>query len=185
LRMADADVLPFDFRELSATIDRYSGEVTELLNNMRKSTLLENKLIAADMYKLSNDPTKNMLSPASKGEVPQLDFSPLKNAIDSLKKSSIALAIVWDKDLQTGNNHQLLNERLYQAEQQLLTAEGLPHRPWFKHTLYASGFYTGYDAKTLPGIREAIEQRNWTEAQEQIAVAATSILKLATYLEGK
>ena len=185
LRMADADVLPFDFRELSATIDRYSGELNELLNNMRKSTLLENQLIAADMYKLSNDPTKNMLSPESKGEVPQLDFTPLKKAIDSLKKSTNALAIVWDKDLQTGSNHQLLNERLYQAEQQLLTAEGLPHRPWFKHTLYASGFYTGYDAKTLPGIREAIEQRNWTEAQEQIAVAAKSILKLAAYLEGK
>ncbi len=185
LRMADADVLPFDFRELYTTVDRYSTELTELLNNMRKSTLLENQLIAADVYKLSNDPTKNMLSPASKGEVPKLDFSPLKNAVDSLKKSTNALAIVWEKDLQTGNNHQQLNEHLYQAEQQLLTAEGLPHRPWFRHTLYASGFYTGYDAKTLPGIREAIEQRNWTEAQEQIGVAAKSILRLAGYLAGR
>lgn len=185
LRMADADVLPFDFRELYTTVDRYSTELTDLLNNLRKSTVLENQLIAANVYNLSNDPSKNLLSPKPKGEVPQLDFAPLKNAIDSLKKSTNALAIVWEKDLQTGNNHQQLNERLYQAEQQLLTAEGLPHRPWFKHTLYASGFYTGYDAKTLPGIREAIEQRNWTEAQEQISVAANSILKLATYLGGK
>ncbi len=185
LRMADADVLPFDFRELYNTVDRYSTELTDLLNNLRKSTVLENQLIAANLYNLSNDPSKNLLSPKPKGEVPQLDFAPLKNALDSLKKSTNAFALIWDKALQDGQNTQQLNERLYRAEQQLLTAEGLPHRPWFKHTLYASGFYTGYDAKTLPGIREAIEQRNWTEAQEQIAVAAKSILKLAAYLGEK
>jgi len=182
LRMADADVLPFDFREVYATVDRYQKELTELLTKMRKSTALENQLIAANVYNLANDPTKNMLSPAPKGEVPQLDFSPLKNALDSLKKSTNALAAVWDKDIQGGSKHQKLNERLYQAEQQLLLTDGLPHRPWFKNTLYASGMYTGYDAKTLPGIREAIEQRNWTEAQAQITVAANSILKLAAYL---
>ena len=182
LRMADADLLPFDFREMYVTVDRYSKEVTELLTKMRKSTILENKLIAANIYNLSNDPTKNMLSPVAKGDVPQLDFSPLKSALDSLKKSTNELAAVLDKDIQGGNSHQKLNERLYQAEQQLLTVDGLPNRGWFKHTLYASGMYTGYDAKTLPGIREAIEQRNWAEAQAQITIAANSIVKLAAYL---
>lgn len=182
LRMADADLLPFDFREVYATVDRYQEELTELVTKMRKSTALENKLIAANVYKLANDPTENMLSPTPKSDVPQLDFSPLKNALDSLKKSTDVLAVAWDKDMQRNSSHQKLNERLYQAEQQLLLAEGLPHRSWFKNTLYASGMYTGYDAKTLPGIREAIEQRNWTEAQAQITVAANSILKLAAYL---
>jgi len=70
---------------------------------------------------------------------------------------------------------------LYHAEQQLLS-DGLPRRPWYRHTIYAPGFYTGYGVKTLPGIREAIEQRNWTEAQQQISVVAKSINNLAGYL---
>jgi N-acetylated-alpha-linked acidic dipeptidase len=60
-------------------------------------------------------------------------------------------------------------------EQSLLSEKGLPRRPWYRHTIYAPGFYTGYGVKTLPGIREAIEQRSWTEAQEQIAIAAKAI----------
>ena len=75
------------------------------------------------------------------------------------------------------------NQSLYRAEQQLLNESGLPRRAWYKHTLYAPGFYTGYGVKTLPGIREAIEQRNWEEAQQQIEVDAKSILRLAEYFK--
>ena len=75
------------------------------------------------------------------------------------------------------------NKYLYRAEQQLLNETGLPRRAWYKHTLYAPGFYTGYGVKTLPGVREAIEQRNWKEAQEQILTDATTILKLAEYFK--
>jgi N-acetylated-alpha-linked acidic dipeptidase len=63
----------------------------------------------------------------------------------------------------------------------LLIENGLPRREWYKHSIYAPGFYTGYGVKTLPGIREAIEQRNWNEAQQQIAVDAKAIIKLAEY----
>ena len=73
------------------------------------------------------------------------------------------------------------SQSLHRAEQQLLNDTGLPHRAWYKHTLYAPGSYTGYGVKTLPGIREAIEQRNWNEAQQQIAVDAKAIIKLAEY----
>jgi N-acetylated-alpha-linked acidic dipeptidase len=66
---------------------------------------------------------------------------------------------------------------LYQAEQNLLTGTGLPRRSWYRHTIYAPGFYTGYGVKTLPGIREAIEQRSWTEAQEQVEIAASALEK--------
>jgi N-acetylated-alpha-linked acidic dipeptidase len=65
-----------------------------------------------------------------------------------------------------------LNEILYKAEHSLLQQKGLPRRPWYKHQVYAPGFYTGYGVKTIPGIREAIEQRNWKEAQENIEVVA-------------
>jgi len=72
---------------------------------------------------------------------------------------------------------------LYQAEQQLLLPNGLPRRNWYKHSIYAPGFYTGYGVKTMPGIREAIEQRKWKEAQEQINIDADAINKLTSYLK--
>ena len=81
------------------------------------------------------------------------------------------------------NASDVLNKALYQAEQQLLLPQGLPRRPWYRHAVYAPGFYTGYGVKTLPGIREAIEQRNWTEAQAQIQLAADAINRLNNYLQ--
>ena len=84
--------------------------------------------------------------------------------------------------MKTGDNDKL-NQLLYHAEQQLLTLQGLPRRGWYRHSLYAPGFYTGYGVKTMPGIREAIEQRDWKEAQDQIFVDAAAITKLAVYLE--
>jgi len=181
LRMADADLLPFDFRNLESTIGKYVTEVTELTDKMRENTAMENQLIAANDYTLAADPTKHEQPPIAKGEVPKLDFQPLKKALDSLKKSADKLAASWAAASQTNGNNDKLNKLLYRAEQQLLS-DGLPRRPWYRHTIYAPGFYTGYGVKTLPGIREAIEQRNWAEAQDQIAVVAQHIDNLAVYL---
>ncbi|MDB5008608.1 MAG: folate hydrolase [Mucilaginibacter sp.] len=181
LRMADADLLPFDFRSLYTTIDKYSKELTELTDKMRENTAIENQLIKANDFTLAADPTKHEQAPVAKAEVPKLDFAPLKTALDTLKKTTDKLAVTWTAASQTSGDHDKLNKLLYQAEQQLLS-DGLPRRPWYRHTIYAPGFYTGYGVKTLPGIREAIEQRNWTEAQEQIAVVAKSINNLAAYL---
>lgn len=182
LRMADADLLPFDFRSLQTTIDKYATELTDLVNTMRDNTAMENQLIKANDYMLAADPTKHEQSPVAKSEVPKIDFTVLKTALDSLKKSADKLAAAWTAVSQTNADHDKLNKLLYHAEQQLLSADGLPRRPWYRHTIYAPGFYTGYGVKTLPGIREAIEQRNWPEAQEQIAVVAKSINNLAVYL---
>ena len=181
LRMADAGLLPFDFRSLQATIDKYAKELSDLTDNMRESTALENQLIKANDFTLAADPTKHEQPPAAKSEVPKLDFTALKMALDSLKKSADKLAITWAAASHTGADHDKLNQILYHAEQQLLN-DGLPRRPWYRHSIYAPGFYTGYGVKTLPGIREAIEQRNWTEAQDQIVIVAKSISNLAGYL---
>ena len=181
LRMADADLLPFDFRSLQITIDKYATELKELTDKMRENTDLENQLIKANDFTLAADPTKHEQPPVAKSEVPKLDFNALKTALDSLKKSADKLAITWTAASQTTADHDKLNKLLYHAEQQLLS-DGLPRRPWYRHTIYAPGFYTGYGVKTLPGIREAIEQRNWTEAQDQIGVVAKSINNLAGYL---
>lgn len=181
LRMADAEVLPFDFRNLQATINKYVTELNELLDKMRENTLVENQLIKANVFALANDPTKHEQLPMAKDTVPKLDFSALKNAVDTLKKAADKLAANWLAAAQGTGNNEKLNKLLYHAEQQLLS-DGLPRRPWYRHTIYAPGFYTGYGVKTLPGIREAIEQRNWKEAQDQIAVVAKSVNNLAIYL---
>lgn len=181
LRMANADVLPFDFRDLQSTIEKYANEVSELTDKMRENTTMENQLITTNAYSLAADPTKHELVPVAKGEVPKLDFTPLKRALDSLKKSADRMAAFWAVATQKDSDNDKLNKRLYHAEQQLLS-DGLPRRPWYRHTIYAPGFYTGYGVKTLPGIREAIEQRNWAEAQDQITVVAQHIDNLAAYL---
>lgn len=182
LRMANADVLPFDFTHLYKRINEYSDELINLLKSSRESTELENKIIHFNGYKIGEDPTKKFISPVAKPEVPYLDFSPLQNALAELKKSADSLKVVFQNKIKTNSVNVAFNQSLYRAEQQLLNETGLPRRAWYKHTIYAPGFYTGYGVKTMPGIREAIEQRNWTEAQEQIVVDANAITRLAGYL---
>ncbi len=183
LRMADADMLPFDFRNLSTTITGYVKELTELTTSMRESTAMQNQLINANDFSLANDPTKHLTAPQAKPEVQFIDFSALTTALDVLKASADKLALTMNNIPAPNTDYKNLNEALYRAEQQLLSANGLPRRPWYKHTIYAPGFYTGYGVKTLPGIREAIEQRNWPEARQQIAVDAQAINGLAKYLD--
>lgn len=183
LRMANAETLPFDFRSLQRTVSDYVKDLLNQTDQLRESTAAENELIRANGYALANDPTEKKKAPTAKAEVPYLDFSPLLNALTSLEKSTDQLAATWTKAAATGANTAALNQALYQAEQQLLTTNGLPRRSWYKHTLYAPGFYTGYGVKTIPGVREAIEQRNWKEAQEQIGVVAASLEKLSAYLQ--
>ncbi|MDB5110871.1 MAG: folate hydrolase, partial [Mucilaginibacter sp.] len=183
LRMANAELLPFDFRSLSATIDRYAKELIDITNTMRDNTAIENQLVKDKYFSYAADPTKKINTPTAKSEVPKIDFSALTTALEQLKKSSDQLAATWSKAATSSGDHKALNEELYRAEQDLLSTDGLPRRPWFKHTIYAPGFYTGYGVKTLPGIREAIEQRNWDEAQKQITVVANSITLLAQHLD--
>jgi N-acetylated-alpha-linked acidic dipeptidase len=182
LRMANADVLPFDFRHLYTTVNDYTKELMDLQQQTKENTEMENQVIRSHDYTLAADPTKTFIVPVAKTEVPYLDFSPMQNALSSLQKSADSLSSVWKKAVTTNADHDALNKALYQAEQQLLTVNGLPRRDWYKHVLYAPGFYTGYGVKTLPGIREAIEQRNWKEAQDQINIDGEAINRLANYL---
>jgi N-acetylated-alpha-linked acidic dipeptidase len=183
LRMADADVLPFDYRSLYKTINGYVKDLMTKTDQLRETTSVENEMIRANSYALANDPTEKLKLPLAKAEVPYLDFSPLQNALSELEKSSNHLADTWSRSVNSNTDHAAMNKALYKAEQQLLAVGGLPRRGWYKHTLYAPGFYTGYGVKTIPGVREAIEQRNWPEAKEQIGVVSESILRLAAYLQ--
>ncbi len=182
LRMANADVLPFDFNRLYSTVDSYVNELQDLLKSTREKTNVENNLIKDSIYVLASDPTKKFVVPAVKEDVPYLDFSPLQNALAHLKESTDSLKTVVDQAIAANTQNDALNRKLYQAEQQLLSENGLPRRSWYRHTLYAPGFYTGYGVKTMPGVREGIEERQWKEAQQQINTDAAAIEKLAEYL---
>ncbi len=181
LRMADAETLPFEFKNLHKTISGYVTELVNLTDQMRESTLIQNEVIKGNNYKLAADPAEFLKAPVAKAEVPFIDFSPLHNALRSLELSTVKLSETVAK-LPAGSERSELNKKLYQAEQMLLTSTGLPRRGWYKHTLYAPGFYTGYGVKTIPGVREAIEQRNWKEAQEQIGIVAGSIMRFSEHL---
>jgi N-acetylated-alpha-linked acidic dipeptidase len=184
LRLADADVLPFEFKDLYKEVNGFVNELIALQDQTRENTETENLLITSGDYKLAADPLKTFILPAVKDAVPYLDFSPLQNAVAVLQKSADSLSSISTKAINTPSDHDALNKKLYEAEQQLLLTNGLPRRGWYKHALYAPGFYTGYGVKTMPGVREAIEQRNWKEAQEQIVLLAEVINKLAVYLGG-
>ena len=123
-----------------------------------------------------------MAAPTEKPEVPFLDFSPLQNALAALQKEVDALG---SKDLSglSETEKKALNNLLMQAEQQLTSEEGLPRRGWYRHQIYAPGFYTGYGVKTLPGVREAIEQENWEEAGQQVAKLAGTLDQMRRHLE--
>lgn len=181
LRMANAETVPFDFKSLHKTISTYVKELISLTDQMRESTEVQNRAIKANLYQLAADPTKVSKAPLHKEEVPYIDFSPLQNALTRLDSAANYVSEVITK-AGANKSSKEVNEALYRAEQSLLSKDGLPRRAWYKHTLYAPGFYTGYGVKTMPGVREAIEQRKWKEAQEQIKIAADAILRLSEHL---
>jgi N-acetylated-alpha-linked acidic dipeptidase len=181
LRLADADALPFDYRVLHTTIKGYISELINNVDQLREKTLIENELVNKKAYAYAADPTEGLTTPTLTADVPYIDFSAILNALAKLEKAAAHV----EEIKATGNAAQLatLNAKIYTAEQNLLSEAGLPRRPWYKHTIYAPGFYTGYGVKTVPGVREAIEQKNWPETKEQIIETAKAIEKLSMFLD--
>jgi N-acetylated-alpha-linked acidic dipeptidase len=176
MRMANADVLPFDVDSFYKTVADYVIELKALLDNTRTETEQENKMIGDKLFDIAKDPTINYQSPKMKDTVPYLNFSDLENAMLKLKGTAEEFQKQYNSTVQLPVDKQNeLNEILFNLERSLLNKNGLPRRPWYKHQIYAPGYYTGYDVKTLPGIREAIEQRNWREAQENIEIVSKTI----------
>ena len=184
LRLVNADVLPFEFQNFANTVSKYDGEVKQLADHLRTDTERQNRLLAEKRYDAVSDPTEPLLPPAAHAPVPYLNFAPLDNALSKIEHSAqqYATARAAGKALSAAQQKEL-DQVLYQAEQQLLSKEGLPRRPWYRHQLYAPGYYTGYGVKTLPGIREAIEERKWPEAEEQIQRTAAALERFAGQID--
>ncbi|MBE9598308.1 transferrin receptor-like dimerization domain-containing protein [Pedobacter sp. MC2016-24] len=182
LRLAEADVLPFEYADLHVALKGYVQELIKLGDDLRESNAQENRLINEGKYQQAADPLTVFYVPRNKPVVPELDFANLDKAIAALGKSVENVSLRATKALQDKKERAGLSEILYQAERQLLLTAGLPQRPWYKHSLYAPGLHTGYSVKTLPGIREAIEQGDWFEVTKQVDLTAERIQQLAVFL---
>ena len=180
LRLANADILPFKITNFAETVDRFGTEVMDLTETMRHETDRLNTMIQTNAYTLAADPTKTFVEPSSEEPVPYLNFAPLQNALNALNQQAIRTDNALNMALLKKNATlpvEEINQHLLALEQSLTSTEGLPNRNWFRHQIYAPGFYTGYGVKTLPGIREAIELRDWE-------LAATHIDRVAQLLDG-
>ncbi|HEV2423008.1 MAG TPA: transferrin receptor-like dimerization domain-containing protein [Candidatus Acidoferrales bacterium] len=183
MRLADSDVPPLDFTGLSDAVGRFLDELKKLDKTEIAQIEWQNKEVQDGIFTATTDPTKKFVPPATE-EVPQpLDFSPLDDALKNLKQSAEHYQSAFDKAQQgssvSGASLQAVDQDLIATERDLLSEAGLPGRPWYKHQLYAPGIYTGYGVKTVPGVREAIEQKNWSQATEEIGIVAGVLQKEA------
>jgi N-acetylated-alpha-linked acidic dipeptidase len=180
MRAADADVAPLRFGNLAATVSAETSELRALTGRMREQTALTNKLLDAKAFDLAADPKKANVPPPREAAPPALDFAPLEAAVAKLTASAKAYdeAAARGTELSAAKRAKL-NTILSQVEHSLTDGRGLPGRPWYRHLIYAPGVLTGYGAKTLPGVREAIEGRRWSEAGEFIGRTA-DVLKAAS-----
>lgn len=183
LRLSEAEMLPFEFGGLQEAIGRYVGEVKKLADDLRQSYQLENQLIEDSTYLLAADPKKPFIQPKKKQPVPTIVLSGLLGAVDSL--GTVVTNLEQRKASFQGDRRalNLANEKLFQAEKVLLLKDGLPRRPWYRHSIYAPGFYTGYGVKTLPGIREALEEGHYEEFEQQLSALTQVIRDLSAYLD--
>lgn len=184
LRFAQADVLPFRFSAFAKTAEGYLSEIMKNTDKLRTSTKHENRLITEGFYKTAADPTKPLFIPDPKAEVPFLNFAPLQNAMAQVKTSATDLDKALMSAKPTSSQMEKINAHLFRMERMLTREKGLPGRSWFRHHIYAPGFYTGYGVKTLPGVREAIEQRDFKLAQEQIALLAEILMSYSKGMDG-
>ncbi|MCC6317119.1 MAG: M28 family peptidase [Gemmatimonadaceae bacterium] len=195
MRLASADVLPYQFNNLAETIRGYVGEVKALRDETAARAIETNRLLDDGTIAATADPKDPVKPPARAVTVPHLNFAPLDNAVDALTRAAADYERAFAAATRTPPAVPVLqraNAMLRDVERTFTSPEGLPKRPWYKHLLYAPGLYTGYGVKTLPGVREGIELTDWdttnrevTRLSSAIAAAAAHIAAITTVLEGK
>ncbi|WCM27753.1 M28 family peptidase [Sphingomonas sp. QA11] len=166
LRVADADTPPQRFGDFADTVSTYLGEVKKLAEDRRTEDRKREKLLADGAFRIASDPLKPVAPVAAEANTPHIELAALEDAVDRLKAAASAYDSAYaDKGGKLDQARRVkLNAQLRDIDQLLLDERGLPGRPWYKHMIYAPGRFTGYGAKTLPGVREAIEERRFDDA---------------------
>jgi len=178
LRLANAQRLPFEFTGLADNISLYVSELEKLADTMREATAKNTELIDSGAYAAALDPNKSLGAPARHEPVPHFGFAPLKNALARLQTAAAAFDAASTSSTVTSEE---INNLLYTSERLLTRDEGLDGRPWYKHHIYAPGFYTGYGVKTIPGVREAIEQRKYEKVEPDSSSSSSSASVASKY----
>jgi N-acetylated-alpha-linked acidic dipeptidase len=174
MRLAGAELLPFDFANFTDTVHRYIDEVQKLARDKRDQIVERNRQIDDGIFAAVNDPRHPRSAPPKETVPPFLNFAPLENGLAALQRTAKAYDEALAHAAENGGagiaraSLRDVNARLIAVERALTLNDGLPNRDWFKHQIYAPGFYTGYGVKTLPAVRESIEQKDWKLADEEI-----------------
>jgi N-acetylated-alpha-linked acidic dipeptidase len=187
IRLADADVVPIEFTSLAETVQKYGHELKELLSRKQDDIRERNRQIADGVFAAMRDPKHPMPAPQAEAVPPAINFAPFDNAASALSESAHRYdrALGASRAALVANPAALgaLNAKLRQAELQLVDDAGLPRRAWYRHLIYAPGFYTGYGVKTVPGVREGIEQGRYDEAEAEAVRASRALMRLAALID--
>ena len=181
IRLADAEILPFDFTDLADTVQTYVRELQALLRTQQDDVRERNRQIEEGVFAATNNPGRPIKPPAVEAIAPALNFAPLENAGASLTAAAdrFKKAVEGSRGRLTAESTKRTNAKLIASERRLTDSAGLRGREWYRHLLYAPGFYTGYSVKTVPGVREGIEQKQYADAEAEIARAAAAIQREA------
>jgi len=185
LRMADADLPLQRYGDFAEIVSRYLDQVKKLADTKREAAETQAKLLAADAFRLADDPTKTNGPPTALKSVPHFNMAPLENAVDHLKRSAKAYdaALAAKGAAQSNAAKAKLIDLARQAELGLAVEVGLPGRDWYKNLVYAPGRFTGYGAKTLPGVREAIEEERWADVDRYAVLTGAALDAYADRLD--
>jgi len=180
LRASQAQLIPVHESDFAASIAGYDEELHKLADGMRGKTRELAKLQDDESYKLTTNPDYPRSPPPRVADVPYLNFAELDNAVAKLEQSAKAFDQEYARldaagDTAGSAQRERVNSSLTILEQNLTDSQGLPGREWYQHMIYAPGLHTGYGVKTLPGIREAIEERRWDEANQYIGVVSRAL----------
>ena len=177
LRAADSDLPIQRAWNFAATMCGYVSELKKLADNKREAADVQAKMLADRSFQLSADPAKSSGDPTALKPVPVFDFTRLDAATDRLKVSAKAYDAAFAAGAESlpADRKARLRELMRSIDQTLTPEVGLPVRPWFKNLIYAPGRFTGYGAKTMPGIREAIEEERFADAVTYLGLTADAI----------
>ena len=185
LRLADTDLPVQRYGDFASTVATYLEEVKKLDGAKRDEAKSQARLLAAGAYALAADPTKPHVNPTPLAQSPAMDFAALETAVSKLKASASAFdtALAAKGESLSKAQRAKLDGVIRPLDQSLLRPEGLPGRPWYMNMVYAPGRFTGYGAKTLPGVREAIEERRFTDAQTYVGLTSQALSAYAAELD--
>ncbi len=188
LRAADADLLPGQQADFAKSVAGYNTELQKLVESLRAKSHELTQLLGEGAYDQAADPLKPRAPPPRPADVPFLSFAPLDNAIGRLESSAAAFDKEYQRlasaeDGRSKIQRTRMNTALSNLEGTLTVARGLPGREWYQHMIYAPGLHTGYGVKTLPGVREAIEDGRWDDANEYMGVVAQALNAYSAQLD--